>query len=309
MTLPDPARVVRADGPWEHRDVAANGVRFHVATMGSGPLVLFLHGFPMFWWTWRHQMIALAAAGYRVAAMDLRGYGGSDHTPRGYDPWTLSSDIAGVIRVLGASSAVVVGQGWGGQLAWSAAVLHPSLIAGIVPISAPHPRRSREAALRPGSAQQRVSTYRLGMAMPWKPERELVADDAAVVATLLRDWSVQTEWLTDEVIDNYRAAMLVLNTPYCAAEYHRWAARSLIRPDGIRFHREMGRPLTMPVMQIHGASDPVTLLETIEGSSKYATSGFRLELLHNVGHFPQEEAPNVVSELLCEWLPGVVTNF
>jgi pimeloyl-ACP methyl ester carboxylesterase len=143
MMLPDPARVVRADGPWEHRDIAANGARFHVATMGEGPLVLMLHGFPMFWWTWRAQFHALAAAGYRVAAMDLRGYGGSDHTPRGYDPVTLTSDIAGVIRVLGANEAVVVGQGWGGQLAWSVAVLHPSVVRAVVPISAPHPRRSR----------------------------------------------------------------------------------------------------------------------------------------------------------------------
>ena len=305
MTLPDPARVVRAEGPWEHRDLAANGVRFHVVTMGTGPLVLFLHGFPMYWWTWRHQLEALADDGYRVAAMDLRGYAGSDHTPRGYDPVTLSSDIAGVIKVLGASQAVVVGQGWGGQLAWTAAVLHPSMITGIVPIAAPHPRRSRESALRLGGPQQRVSTYRLGMAMPWRPERELVADEAAMVGTLLREWSYQTEWLTPEVVDNYRAAMLVLNTPYCAAEYHRWAARSLIRPDGWRFHRTMSTALTMPVLQVHGVNDPVTLVETVSGSAQYAAAGYRLELLDSVGHFPQEEMPNTINELLIDWLSGL----
>ena len=305
MMLPDPARVVRADGPWEHRDIAANGARFHVATMGEGPLVLLLHGFPMFWWTWRAQLEALAGAGYRVAAMDLRGYGGSDHTPRGYDPVTLTSDIAGVIRVLGAPEAVVVGQGWGGQLAWTLAVLHPSVVTAIVPISAPHPRRSREAALKVGSPQQRVSGYRLGMAMPWRPERELVEDDAAMVGTLLREWSDTTQWLTPEVEANYRAAMLVLNTPYCAAEYHRWAARSLIRPDGLRFHRQMSTPLTVPVAQIHGAADPVSLTETVSGSEQYAAAGNRLELLDGIGHFPQEEASADVTRILLEWLPTV----
>ena len=76
---------VLIDGPWEHRSIAARGTRFHVAEMGTGPLVLFLHGFPQFWWSWRSQLPTFAAAGYRAAAMDLRGYGASDHTPRGYD--------------------------------------------------------------------------------------------------------------------------------------------------------------------------------------------------------------------------------
>ena len=95
--------------------VAANGARFHVALVGDGPLVLFLHGFPEFWWAWRHQLPAVAAAGYCAAAMDLRGYGASDKPPRGYDLSTLAADVAGVIRSLGARDAVVVGHGWGGD--------------------------------------------------------------------------------------------------------------------------------------------------------------------------------------------------
>ena len=84
-----------------HRDVAANGARFHIAEMGDGPLVLLLHGFPQFWWTWRHQLAALADAGFRAVAMDLRGVGGSDRTPRGYDPANLALDITGVDPVPG----------------------------------------------------------------------------------------------------------------------------------------------------------------------------------------------------------------
>ena len=90
--------VARLEGPWTHRDVAANGARFHIAEMGDGPLVLLLHGFPQFWWTWRQQLTALADAGFRAVAMDLRGVGGSDRTPRGYDPANLALDVTGVIR-------------------------------------------------------------------------------------------------------------------------------------------------------------------------------------------------------------------
>ena len=92
------AAFVNIDGPWEHRYVSANGARFHVAEIGDGPLVLMLHGFPQFWYAWRHQMVALADAGYRVAAMDLRGYGGSDKPPRGYDTYMATLDAASVIR-------------------------------------------------------------------------------------------------------------------------------------------------------------------------------------------------------------------
>src|SRR5258708_24611795 len=95
------------DGPWSHRSVSANGARFHVAETGDGPLVVLLHGFPQFWWTWRRQLGTLASAGYRAVAVDLRGYGGSDKPPRGYDLVTAASDAAGLIRALRAAHAIL----------------------------------------------------------------------------------------------------------------------------------------------------------------------------------------------------------
>jgi len=89
---------VYVEGPWSHRAVSANGTRLHVVESGDGPLVLLLHGFPEFWWTWREQLTTLSAAGYRAVALDLRGYGGSDKPPRGYDLVTAASDAAGLIR-------------------------------------------------------------------------------------------------------------------------------------------------------------------------------------------------------------------
>ncbi|HWG63224.1 MAG TPA: alpha/beta fold hydrolase, partial [Streptosporangiaceae bacterium] len=103
---------IYVDGPWAHRPVSANGTRFHVAESGDGPLVLMLHGFPEFWWTWHQQLVTLPAAGFRAVAADLRGYGGSDKPPRGYDLVTAAADAAGLIRALGEANAVVVGHGW-----------------------------------------------------------------------------------------------------------------------------------------------------------------------------------------------------
>jgi len=113
------AASVLIDGPWQHRFVSANGARFHVAELGDGPMVLLMHGFPQFWYAWRHQMSAIADAGWRAVAMDLRGYGASDKPPRGYSTYTSTADAATVIRSLGEESAIVLGQGLGGFVAWS----------------------------------------------------------------------------------------------------------------------------------------------------------------------------------------------
>lgn len=147
---------VLIEGPWQHRFVDANGVRFHVVEMGSGPLILLLHGFPEFWWTWQHQIPALAEAGYRVAAVDLRGYGASDKPPDGYDVYTMASDITGLIRALGERDAVVVGHDLGGTLGFAAAGFHPRSFRRLVVLSSrtrcdsgPHWRSTHEASCRP----------------------------------------------------------------------------------------------------------------------------------------------------------------
>ena len=102
-------RDILLEGPWRHRDIAANGIRFHVAArptlQPSRQLVVLLHGFGEFWWAWRHQLPALDEAGFSVAAMDLRGYGASDKTPRGYDPQTTAFDVTGVIKSLDSPAA------------------------------------------------------------------------------------------------------------------------------------------------------------------------------------------------------------
>jgi pimeloyl-ACP methyl ester carboxylesterase len=292
--------VIDVPGPWTHAQVAANGAQFHVAEMGSGPLVLLLHGFPEFWWTWRHQLPALAGAGFRVAAMDLRGYGGSDKTPRGYDPYTVSADITGVVRALGRRSAVIVGHGWGGFFAWTAAVLRPGHVDSIAVLSMAHPLQMRRAMR---SKQQRVAArHALRLQLPWRPERALVADDGAEVERILRAWSAPGSGFPDEAARRYRDALSVWPAPHCSLEYHRWAFRSLLRPDGARFAAKMAPPVQVPVLQIHGSLDPAVLPATARASSEHVAGPYEYTELSGVGHFPQEEAPDVVTERLTRWL-------
>ena len=155
------------EGPWRHREITANGQRFHAVEAGEGPLVLLLHGFPQFWWSWRHVIPVLADAGFRVVAPDLRGYGASDKPPRGYDLATLSNDVTGMIPALGERKAIGVGHGWGGLLAWTTAVLHRAPrtppgqqrhrppARGCATPSSPTPASRRRSAGRPPRCRSR----------------------------------------------------------------------------------------------------------------------------------------------------------
>lgn len=300
MHLPDPESAIRIAGPWQHRDIAANGARFHIVEAGEGPVVLLLHGFPTFWWTWRRQLVDLAAAGFRAIAMDLRGYGGSDHTPHGYDPRTLSADAASVLRSLGVSHATVVGHGWGGLIAWTMAVLEPDLVSRIVPVSAPHPRRLRRALLS-DSRQRRAMRYVLGLQPPFLPENSLRRDQAARVGQLLQEWSHDRSWITDEVEGTYRGAFLRWPTAHTSIEYHRWAVRSALRSDGTSYMALMEAPVSRGVLTMHGLRDPMVLATTMTGSADFVRADVEhIEL--DCGHFPHEERPEEFTAALVAWL-------
>jgi pimeloyl-ACP methyl ester carboxylesterase len=289
---------VLVEGPWRHRDVTAAGLRFHVAEHGpaDGPLVLLLHGFPEFWWSWRHQLLALGEAGFHAVAPDLRGYGATDKPPRGYDAYTLSADVAGLVRALGHADAYLVGHDWGGVLAWATATLHPQVVNRLGVLSVPHPLRMAEA-LRSDAGQLRMSSYIGFFQTPKAPERKLI--QGGYVTELLTRWG-GPGFPDPETEARCREAMAIPGAAHCALEYYRWAFRSQVRPSGRRYLRLLGEGVQAPVLQLHGALDGCIKTETVHGSGAYAHGGYELQVLDGVGHFPHQEAPELVSELLCE---------
>ena len=296
------ASEVLVEGPWRHRFVAANGARFHVAEGGDpdGALVLFLHGFPQFWWAWRHQLGALADAGYHAVAMDLRGYGASDKPPRGYDTATLAADVAGVVRALGEAAAVVVGHDWGGWLAWAMPSLTPRVTRAVAAVSMAHPLQMRASAFRRRGRGAGFADV-LAFQVPMRPERRLTAGDG--VESVLRGWAAPgSEWPDADAVVRYRRAMRVPFVAHSSMEYYRWAVRSVPRQDGRRFAAAVREPLRVPVLHLQGGLDPYVTPDDAVASHRWAGPHLRYELVPDAGHFLPEESPTAVTETLLAWL-------
>jgi pimeloyl-ACP methyl ester carboxylesterase len=294
---------VLVDGPWTHRFVGANGTRFHAVEMGTGPLVLLLHGFPEFWWAWHHLLPGIADAGFRAVAVDMRGYGASDKPPRGYDGYTMAADVTGMIRSLGERSAVLVGTGFGGMLGWTAASFHPKMVRRLVVLGAAHPLRLRAALFADPRGQFSASASTLKFQIP-RYEHLLTKDDAELVGTFLRRCAGQA-WLASPEYPDYerrcREAMRIPQAAFCALEAYRWAFRSVLRLHGYRFVKALQRPLVTPTLQLHGALDKAILPRTAQGSGRYVIAQYEWRLLDGIGHFPHVEAPEVVLGEVLRW--------
>jgi pimeloyl-ACP methyl ester carboxylesterase len=183
-----------------HSNVQANGIRIHVAEQGEGPLVLLIHGFPELWYSWRHQLPALAEAGYRAVAIDQRGYGSSSKLwdPREYSISRLVADAVGVVRALGAETAVVVGHDWGAPVAWTAAWQHPEVFRAVAGLSVPFSGRGLVALpgspfgeVRPSELHRRIAGEGLDF------YQEYFAAFGPVIAEIeqdLRGWMRDAVW-------------------------------------------------------------------------------------------------------------------
>ena len=314
MPPPDPS-VTRIDGPWRHLEVHANGIRFQVVEAlptesrsresPERPLVILLHGFASFWYSWRHQLRGLTGA--RVVAVDLRGYGGSDKPPRGYDGWTLAGDAAGLVRALGHKNATLVGHADGGLVCWATSVLHPRAVRAIAVVSSPHPIALRTSALTRRDQGLALLPGMLRYQLPFWPERVLTRHDAAELEALVRS-RASAEWQASEdfseTIGHLRQAVQIPSAAHSALEYQRWAVRSQLRGEGRRFMKSMKRPLAVPVLHMRGDADPYVLADPVYRTQRYAPHG-RYVSIAGAGHFAHEEAPAEVNEQLSRFLTQV----
>ncbi len=292
---------IHIDGPWTHRSISANGTRFHIAEAGDGPLVLLLHGFPEFWWTWRQQLVSLPAAGFRAVAADLRGYGGSDKPPRGYDLVTAAADVAGLVRALGEANAVVVGHDWGGLVAWTVGAYFPKAVRRLAVVSVAHPLRARGALFAEPLSHRGRNGHLLAFQLPMVPERQLTRDNAKLVGRMLAEWS-GPGWPDAGTELVYRRAIRIPSAAHSALEYYRWFFRSTLRPDGLRYTQRMRVPIQAPTLQVHGALDTRVLPGTARGAGRHVEGPYRWRMLDGAGHFPHEEQVSRFDDELRGWL-------
>lgn len=313
-----------------HRTLATNGISLHIAEAGSGPLVVLLHGFPESWYSWRHQLPALAAAGFHAVAPDMRGYGRSEAPPEveSYDQVTLAADIAGLIGALGEDSAVVVGHDWGAPVAWHTALLHPDRCRAVAALSVPYRGRSAEpplAGLKKIYGERFF--YMLYFQTPGVAEAELEADvrgalrkfiygasgeapDNAFLATKKKgdtllagmiDPDAMPDWLSESDLDFYEAEFT--RTGFRAPlNWYRNLDRSWQRTPELTDAK-----VTQPSLFIAGERDPV--LRFMPGWRpilEKLTADLRgVVMLEGCGHWTQQERPEAVNTALIDFLRGL----
>jgi pimeloyl-ACP methyl ester carboxylesterase len=289
----------------QHRFVLINGVRLHcveaypaatkVSNNTSSPLILLLHGFPEFWYSWRHQIPPLADAGYHVLAPDLRGYNLSDK-PRGvgaYRMQALLGDVLGLIAQSGQKQVAIAGHDWGGVIAWHLAMHHPHVIRSLIILNAPHPAAYwRE--LR-SSEQLFKSWYILFFQVPGLPEWMLSAGDFNWLARMLRRQPVHAEAFGPEDVRRYKLALARPGALTAALNYYRalrYSAHRSAKDDA---------PIPVPVLLLWGERDRYLSSRLTEQLSAWVPN-LNIVRFPDVSHWIQNDAPQRVNRLMIDFL-------
>ena len=273
------------------------GINLHYVEAGHGPPVVLLHGFPEFWYSWRRQLPALASAGYRAIAIDMRGFGQSDK-PREVEAYllpTLGRDIARAIETLGADRASVVGHDFGALVAWQVAMHHPDVVERLVIINVPHPERGRASLRSP--RQLRRSWYIGFFQIPVLAEAYVRWGDHQFIRRALRAGSTGNG---PEDVERYVDAFAIPGVARSGLNYYRALFRLFVR----------GAPeirrIDAPVMVMWGEQDPYLGSEWAEPLRRWVPD-VRMECLPDVGHWPQIDQPDRVNSMLLDFLQASQT--
>ena len=276
-----------------------NGVRLHYVEAGSGPLVVLLHGFPEFWYSWHRQIPVLAQAGYHVVAPDMRGYNLSDKPSswREYDAAALAGDIAALIRHFDVEHAHIVGHDWGAAVAYLTAMEHPDVVSRLAILNVPHPARMI-ASFRT-LKQLRKSWYMFFFQLPAIPERMLARNSFAVAKRALRE---SPQGFSDADIERYVEAWSQPGALTGMLDYYRAALRQSPRSAIARM-----RPIDAPVLVIWGKRDSALGSELAQPEPKWVPNA-RVEYLPEATHWVHHDAPQRVNELLLDFLGAPQTQ-
>jgi pimeloyl-ACP methyl ester carboxylesterase len=278
-----------------NRWISGAGVGLHAATAGdpAGPPVILLHGFPEFWYGWRHQIGPLARAGFHVTALDQRGYNRSDKPPNvaDYAMDKLVADVVSCLDGLGYDKAAVVGHDWGGAVGWALAALHPERVSRLVVANCPHPRAMR-AALEGSFAQLARSWYVFAAQIPGLPERVAGWADYGFLTRSMRETS-RPGTFTERDFARYRRAWSRPGAMTAMVNWYRAAARHTLRlPEG---------RVRVPTLLLWGQRDRFLRRELAPASAAMCDD-VRLERFPTAGHWLLHEEPAAVNRLLVEFL-------
>jgi epoxide hydrolase 4 len=262
----------------------SNGVKIHYASMGSGPLVVMIHGFPDYWYTWRKQMAGLADK-YQTVAIDQRGYNLSDK-PEGvenYDMRLLIGDVMAVIRHFGKEKAIVVGHDWGGAVGWQLAMRAPQLVERLVILNVPHPRGFRRELVH-NPAQTEAAAYARAFQQEGS-EKNLTPERL-------------TGWMTDaEAKQNYLEAFKRSDLTALMNYYRRNYAAPPYTEDTSPVVK-----ITMPVLMLYGLKDQTLLSPALNATWDWIGQDFTLTTFPDAGHFVQQDAADLVTRTMRAWL-------
>jgi pimeloyl-ACP methyl ester carboxylesterase len=283
-------------GPEEHVELTTNGVRLHAVAAGpkGGPLVIMLHGFPEFWYGWRRQIGSLAAAGYRVLALDQRGYNLSDK-PRGRRMYTvdiLADDVLGLATALGRETFTVVGHDWGGVLAWHLVSRRPDRIERAVVLNGPR-LEVMQAYVSSHLSQARKSWYVGFFQLPWIPEQVLGASNFAPMWRALTETSAPGSFLAED-LKHYRDAWA---QPSALTAMLNW-----YRALPLQSHPRPPERIDVPVRVIWGDRD-VALEPALAEASMAGCQRAEVFHLADATHWVQHDRPDEVNRLLLQFLP------
>ena len=282
--VPDTTDLSGFDERVEHRYAENEGVKIHYAVLGEGPLIVMIHGFPDFWYTWRYQMNALSGQ-YRVAALDLRGYNLSDKPDsiESYGMKALLSDVAAVIRAEGYEKAVIVGHDWGGAISWQFATRMPEMTEKLVILNLPHlTGLTRELANNPD--QQQASAYTRFFQQ--EGAHELLS--AEKLARWVSDPDARERYVEAFERSSFEAMLYYYKRHYPAEPY-----------------TEFGPPqakVPVSVLVIHGLQDPYLLPDALSGTWDWVEKDLTLVTVPEAGHFVQQDAADFVTRTISDWL-------
>jgi epoxide hydrolase 4 len=283
------------------RHVDVNGLRMHVTEVGTGPLVVLLHGFPDFSYSWRHQMRALADAGYRAVAPDLRGFNTTERPP-GVDSYRLdhvTRDVTGLIRALGEdAAAAVVGHDWGGAVAWYLAARYPEATERVVVLNCPHLTRMGEGLRSPRQILR--SWYMLFFQLPVLPERFLAAGDYGPLRAALRAGVVRDDAFTDEDLQRHVAAAKASGGLGGGINYYRSMGRAKIR-NRWRMPSDTRGSVDVPTLVIWGEQDFVLGPELADPPAALVPDA-RVVRVEDAGHWVHLDAAELVNAELLAFL-------